>query len=362
MYRLPATTKRLQEIKCLQEQDETCKKLKVYCQNGWPARKHLNDMLKYYIPVKNELSVNNGILLRGNRLIIPSSLRPEIIEKLHSGHQGLTKCQQQAKDSVWWPGIKKDIEEKVSKCIVCSKHRLNHVEPLLPSPFPNRPWEKVGTDIFEWRNSSYLLVIDYYSRYIEVAKLSSMTSQNIVQHLKSIFARHGIPETVVSDNGPQYSAALFKSFSEQYGFTHVTSSPKYPQANGAAERAVRTVKGLLNKSDDPYLAMLAYRSTPLENGYSPAELLMGRRLHTTIPVLPKQLKPKLPDANKLRKKEKSMRKRQKINFDQRHRAKDLIPLQKGESVWIIDIEAEGVVTEELSNRSYMVQTPYHYYR
>ena len=127
-----------------------------------------------------------------------------------------------------------------------------------------------------------------------------MTSQNIVQHLKSIFARHSIPETVVSDNGPQYSAALFKSFSEQYGFTHVTSSPKFPQANGAADRAVRTVKGLLNKSDDQYLAMLAYRSTPLENGYSPAELLMGKQLRTTIPVLPKQLKPKLPDANKLR--------------------------------------------------------------
>ena len=345
---LPATTKRLQEIKCLQEQDETCQKLKLYRQNGWPARKHLSDMLKYYIPVKNELSVNNGILLRGNRLIIPSSLRPEIIENLHSGHQGFTKCQQRAKDSVWWPDIK-DIEEKVSKCIACSKHRLNHVEPLLLPPFPNRPWEKVGTDIFEWRNSSYLLVMDYYSRYIEVAKLSSMTSQNIVQHLKSIFARHGTPETVISGNGPQYSVALFKLFSEQCGFTHVTSSPIYPQANGAAERAVRTVKGLLNKSDayDPYLAVLAYCSTPLENGYSPAELLMGRQLRTTIPVLPKQLKPKLPDANKLGKMEKSMRKRQKINFDQRHRAKDLIPLQKGQSVWIIDIEAEGVITRTI---------------
>ena len=262
-------------------------------------------MLKYYIPVKNELSVNNGILLRGNRLIIPSSLRPEIIEKLHSGHQGFTKCQQQAKDSVWWPGIKKDIEEKVSKCIVCSKHRLNHVEPLLPSPFPNRPWEKVGTDIFEWRNSSYLLVIDYYSCYIEVAnaKLSSMTSQNIVQHLQSIFACHGIPETVVSDNGPQYSAALFKSFSEQYGFTHVTSSPKYPQANSAAERAVRTVKGLLNKSDDPYIAMLVYRSIPLENGYSPAELLMGRQLRTYYySSTPKAVKAKVTRCQQIERK------------------------------------------------------------
>ena len=137
---------------------------------------------------------------------------------------------------MWWPGIKNDIEEKVSKCLVCSKHRVNHVEPLLPSPFPDRPWQKVGTDIFEWQNSSYLLVVDYYySRYIEVAKLPSITSHEVVQHLKSIFSHHGIPDTVISDNDSQYTAILFKIFSEQYGFVHVTSSPKYPQANGAAE-------------------------------------------------------------------------------------------------------------------------------
>ena len=89
---------------------------------------------------------------------------------------------------------------------------------------------------------------------------------------------------------------------------------------------------------------------------------MGRRIRTTIPVPPRQLNPNLPDINKLKEKEKSMRKRQKSNFDQRHRAKDLKPLQKGDSVWVIDIESEGIVTEEVSNRSYIVQTPYNSYK
>ena len=103
---------------------------------------------------------------------------------------------------------------------------IQHPEPLMPSPLPTRPWQKVGTDLFEWKKTDYVLVVDYYSRYIEIAKLTSSTAAGVIVHLKSIFARHGIPETVVSDNGPQYSAAAFATFSKEYGFKHVTSSPK----------------------------------------------------------------------------------------------------------------------------------------
>ena len=91
----------------------------------------------------------------------------------------------------------------------------------------------------------YVLVIDYFSRYIEIAKLSSTSSDAIITHLTSIFARHGIPQVVVSDNGPQYSSEMFSKFASEYSFTHVTCSPKYPQYNGEAERAVRTIKSLL---------------------------------------------------------------------------------------------------------------------
>ena len=105
------------------------------------------------------------------------------------------------------------------------------------------------------------MVVDYYSRYIEIAKLISTSSNDVIRHLKSIFAHHSIPESVVSDNGPQYSAISFSNFTKEYGFTHTTSNPRYPQVNGAAERAVKTVKELLVKNKDPYLALLDYHST-----------------------------------------------------------------------------------------------------
>ena len=93
-----------------------------------------------------------------------------------------------AKDSIWWPKFRKDIDSEVSNCIVCSKHRSQNAEPLMPASFPDRPWKKVGTDLFEWKRSNYLLVIDYYSRYIQVAKLTSTSSNGVIQHSKSIFS------------------------------------------------------------------------------------------------------------------------------------------------------------------------------
>ena len=130
-------------------------------------------------------------------------------------------------------------KELVTGCSICVKHRPNAPEPMISSQLPDRPWQKVGTDLFERKGQSYLLLIDSFSRYVEIAKLCGTTSPNVTVHLKSMFARHSILELVVSDNGPQFSAHTFAKFTEEYGFTHVTTSPKYPQANGQVERAVK---------------------------------------------------------------------------------------------------------------------------
>lgn len=116
----------------------------------------------------------------------------------------------------------------------------------------------VATDLFYWKGSTYLLVVDYLSRFIEITRLTTESTSEVIRQLKIIFACHKIPCKVVSDNGPQYASREYTKFARSYGFAHRTSSPRYPQANGESERAVRTIKGLLKKVEDPFLALMTY--------------------------------------------------------------------------------------------------------
>ena len=220
----------------------------------------------------------------------------------------------------------------------------------------------MATDLFELGNRTYLLVVDYYSRFVEIAKLSGTTATEVINHTKSIFARHGIPEIVISDNGPQYTSAAYAQFAKEYGFSHVTSSPLYPQGNGEAERAVKTVKNLLKKQGDPYLALLAHRATPLQCGYSPSELLMARKLRTTVPTTRKCLAPEIPDSDSVRERDSQQKSRQERNHNDRHRARTLPPLKPGSRVWVPDRNSEAEVVELHNPRSYLVQTPEGTYR
>ena len=192
----------------------------------------------------------------------------------------------------------------MKNCAICRKCAKQRSQPLIPLSFPDLPWQCARTDLFELKGHTYLLVVDYYSRYIEVAHLNRMTADEVILHTKSIFARHGIPEEVVSNNGPQYSSEAYGDFAKQYQFQHVTSSPHFPQSNGEAERAVQTIKNLIKKDSDPYLAILSYRSTPLKCGFSPSELLMSRKLRTSLPATRHSLKPSVPDPSIVKEREK----------------------------------------------------------
>ncbi|UYV66635.1 hypothetical protein LAZ67_4002419 [Cordylochernes scorpioides] len=255
--------------------------------------------------------------------------------------------------------ISEEIAETVRKCSVCIQEAVSKHEPLIPTNFPTRPWQKIGMDLFKFENKWYLVVIDYYSRFPEMIQLDRLTASVVVRSCKSIFARHGIPEAVVSDNGTQFGAAReFANFARQYGFTHVTSSPRFPQSNGMAEAGVKIAKLILKKNQDPSLGLLEYRSTPLENGYSPAELLMGRKLRTTLPIAPENLNPKLVDSQALKRKEGRRRKDMKSRYDRRCGATDMEELSEGDTVWITDMRTWGIVKQKASTpRSYMVDTP-----
>ena len=118
-----------------------------FCREGWPHHSKLKGNIKVYKPVA---SYQYKVLLRGSRIVIPPALRKDILVKLHTGHLGITKCIERAKQSVWWPKIGKHIEE-VQKCLVCSQYRHQSIEPLIPTSFPDYPWQKVATDLFTWK-------------------------------------------------------------------------------------------------------------------------------------------------------------------------------------------------------------------
>ena len=261
--------------------------------NGWPEYKEDCQLgARHLYQARSELSISDGLLLKGDRIIIPATLQKEVLGHIHQGHFGITKCRERAASSVWWPGISKDISDLIGKCRVCQEKQSSQTrEPLLSSPLPQRPFQQMAADLCEHNGRHYLVVVDYYSRYLDICFLSKTTSLVVIGHLKKIFARHGVPETLVSGNGPQFSLSEFKAFSDFWNFQHVTTSRHFPQANGAAERAVRTAKHILNQ-DDVFLALLVYRASPIvELKVSPAELAYGRKLWTTLPAPPKSLVP-----------------------------------------------------------------------
>ena len=162
---------------------------------------------------------------------------------------------------------------------------------------------------------------------------------------------------MVTDNGPQFASTDFVNFAQDYGFSHKTSSPHYPQSNGEAERAVRTVKQLLSKSPDPQKALLAYRATPLAHGLSPAQLLMGRRIRSTVPTTPQALKPAWPNLRAFKEKDKEIKEKQRQSLNLRHKTKVLPVLVPGQRVWIRTAQTTATVQGPASTpRSYNVNT------
>ena len=151
------------------------------------------------------------------------------------------------------------------------------------------PWHTVATDLFKIKNSKYLLLVDYYSRFPILCKLGSTTSKVLVQEMKAVFTKLGVPNLIVLDGGPQFTSAEFKDFTKQWQIEHRVSSTRNPQSNGMAERCVQTMKASLTKSmeegEDVDLALLTYKTTPLSHRLpSPAELLNSRKYKTLQPT------------------------------------------------------------------------------
>ncbi len=293
----PVSSHRLHYIQTETAADPVMQTVMYYVMHQWPqSDSQVVPEVKPYIQAKGQLSVVDGVLTYADRIVIPPNMRCEILGKLHESHQGVSKCRENANSAVWWPGMGTDIKQLVDNCSVCQENRpKQHSEPLLPTNLPGRPWDKIAADLFEIKRKHFIVVIDYYSRWIEIKALPSTSSNAVIGRMKDIFAQHGIPDELVSDNGPQFVAEEFRAFARRYEFQHKTSSPHFPQANGEAEAAVKIAKKIICQ-EDADIALLNYRNTPHSaTQISPAEALLGRKLKTRVPVLAKNLVPKTHD-------------------------------------------------------------------
>ena len=175
-------------------------------------------------------------------------MQKDILSKLHNAHQGMDRMKRRARQSCYWPRMNIQIENMVKKCSECLKHKPSKpAEQLAPHPVPTQPWQKIGSDLFQLGGEHYFIITDYYSLWPEVYQLKEASSRRVITIMKDVFARHGIPSELISDNGSQYKSHIFRKFAKEWNFQHHTSSPRYPQSNGLAEASVKTVKLMMKK-------------------------------------------------------------------------------------------------------------------
>ena len=336
---LSISKERMEEIKKETDNDETFRLLKTYIQDGWPdKKKDLPPELVPYFTYKDEFSLQDGLIFKGMRVLIPKSLRRSMLQRIHSSHLGTNAALSRARECIYWPGMSNQLKNYIESCEVCRTFdKKQPKEPMMIREIPERPWQKVAADIFSFGTRQYLILVDYYSDYFEIDSLQSTTSKTIIDRLKVQFARHGIPEELITDNGPQFTSEEFKRFKRDWDFEHRTSSPYHSQSNGKAESAVKEAKKILQKAEytreDALLMLLEHRNTPSTGmGSSPVQRLYNRRTRTIIPTASKLLQSKQPEPDTVKEALERRMFRQKKYYDQSSR--NLDPLTVGNKVWV----------------------------
>ena len=256
--------------------------------DGWPEHCESIQLKPYFIKW-HELSVDQGCVLWGNRVIVPTTLRAMLLLDLHDSHIGMVRMKAIARQHFWWPGLNEEIESAVRQCKECQE---NANLPLsIPGAWnwPSGPWKRLHIDYAgPFMGHMLLVVVDSYTKWLEVFPMKCATSEATISRLRGLFATHGLPEHVVSDNGTNFVSSEFETFLRCNGIKHTTTAPGHPATNGLAERYVGFVKKQLKKMsnsstlvDNLSRILLTYRTTPHPaTGNTPSNLLMKRTLRT----------------------------------------------------------------------------------
>lgn len=279
--------------------DNILKLVTKYVLSGcWPNKPQ--NELKPYLHCRSELAIENDCLMRGYKLIIPQSLRERVLAELHKGHMGIPKMKSQARVRFWWPGLPAAIEQYVARCNVCSKLRPAPAHaPLSPWPYPKRPWERVHIDFLgPFYNKVYLIIVDAYSKWVEVYDVTSgYSSKVVIDKLCEVMARFGLFQCICSDNGSSFTSTEFSDFCKMNGIQHITTPTYNPASNGQAESYVKIVKkglkGILlsgisikNVNAQLHEFLFHYRnSTHSTTDKSPAQIIFGHQLYSRLDLL-----------------------------------------------------------------------------
>lgn len=282
-----------EQIRKQTENDPVLRLVRRYVEKSWPDKlksQHLH--IKPYFNRRESLTIQNDLLCLQTdfvRVVIPDALKQQTLKLLHDGHWGVVRMKQLARQHVWWNNIDNDITQLASKCTICKVENQSPPKEYQSWPDATKPWQRVHIDfagpIF---NSMWLICVDAFSQFPYVSSMSSTTTKDTISALTAIFSIEGIPDKLVSDNGPQLTSDEFKQFCSNLGIQHVTTAPFHPASNGLAERFVRSFKSAVRKNLDDNLPLKnavhkylsTYRFMPNEQGKSPAELMRGRPIKT----------------------------------------------------------------------------------
>ena len=225
------TPAKMEEVKEETAKGETLQLLFRQVIQGWPEEgKKIVPALRSYCPLREDISVEDGLILLGSHVKVPEPLRGNILQQIHGGHFGIEKCKLRAKSCVYWPSMYKEIDNLVNTCCICQKyHNSKQKEPTIPSEIPSRPWQTQSADLFCIQQLWFLIVVDYYPKLPFVKKLHNLTTGAVVNKMKMLFAENGIPESIQCDK--RYSVYIWRLSTSQYGFEIVMSAPHYPRGH-----------------------------------------------------------------------------------------------------------------------------------
>ena len=326
-----------------------------YVLEGWP-QKGVSDELKPFYQRRDHLSTDQGCVLWGTRVIIPNSLRSRLLKELHYTHPGIVKMKLLARSYMWWPGLDLDVERIVRNCQECARQRnLPPVSPLHSWPWANMPMKRIHIDFAEIEGYQVLVIIDVHSKWIEAIPLCQATTATTLQALQKFFANFGLPEEIVSDNGPQFTATDFAEYCRNKGIKHTRTPPYHPASNGAAERSVQVVKQAMRKmgTASPLKErlgefLLVYRTTShATTERRPDELFLHRRLRTRLTLIFPNLAPTV-EHHQQRQKAAHDKKTPLVTFMEGEKV--LVRNQRGRTKWLT-----GVIIRRKSPVTYLVR-------